>query len=214
MQYCIYDEEDLLAAMQALLVYAIILFFLPASETRKYTFDHSILMTLHQVAHKLAKAGLVLPAERNKICPMWEDWIRITAKCRTILALLCFEWAFSVYNHLPAFHCDEIGFILAPASKLLWHANSRAEWENHYNRWQQQWRSRGAYLMEELMGIPPGVYIDSRAEAWLAETDEFGMMIMALGMLDLNSILIYVFPNCVSECDGERGASIRFMIRP
>ncbi|KAK5988347.1 hypothetical protein PT974_12498 [Cladobotryum mycophilum] len=160
-EYINYEEEDLLAAMQSLLI-------------------HMKMMKLHEVAHILAKTGLTLAEEEPKAAPEWEDWIRITTKTRTILAFFCFEWAFSAYNNLLSYHCHEIGFILAPTSKLLWLATTKEEWERRYSRWMLRWRPRGFFRMEELMAIPPGVQVDERVNAWLAETDEFGIMIMAM----------------------------------
>jgi hypothetical protein len=69
----------------------------------------------------------------------------------------------------------------APAGKVLWNAKTVEEWESAYDRWLGHWAEMGIYSMQELTEVKPGPELDLRAEVWLEEADEFGVMYMALG---------------------------------
>jgi hypothetical protein len=84
-------------------------------------------------------------------------------------------------NGLPTFPCPELGFMPAPAGKVLWNAKTLGEWESAYDRWLGRWAGMGIYSMQELTDVKPGPELDLRTEIWLEGADEFGVMYMALG---------------------------------
>lgn len=91
------------------------------------------------------------------------------------------HWSYSVYHCEPSFNCKELGFIAAPAAKFLWNATSRAEWGSLYKRWQVQWEEN-EYLQGEFFNIKPGPILDKRAQMWLEDADELGILFLAFGM--------------------------------
>jgi len=106
--------------------------------------------------------------------------VNITSRRRAMFTLYLVHWALSTYHGLPTFDCLELKDMFAPATKLLWQARRREEWEIHYNHWLAQWERR-EYLHGEIAAIKPGVFLDARSEKWLVETDELGMLLMMLG---------------------------------
>jgi hypothetical protein len=68
----------------------------------------------------------------------------------------------------------------APASKSLWQATGREHWQYLYNCWLNTWEECG-YLQGEFAIIKPGIKLDPRAEMWLEEADEFGMLFISIG---------------------------------
>lgn len=49
-----------------------------------------------------------------------------------------------------------------------------------YNRWLVKW-DEGCFLQGELDNIEPGVVMNRRAEMWLEEADEFGILVLSIG---------------------------------
>jgi hypothetical protein len=73
----------------------------------------------------------------------------------------------------------------APAAKYLWQASSREQWEKLYLKWLVMWDGR-QYMQWEYFTIGPGVALDKRAELWLEDADEFGIMFMSIGKSSLS----------------------------
>ena len=135
-------------------------------------------MNIQQVAYRLATTGLIVEAEKKHIRPEWEEWIKLSAKRRTVLALYCFDCVFRTMNDIPMFPCDELRFMPAPAGKVLWQARSREQWESAYNHWLAKW-DKGSFSMGEVMKRRrPESGASERLQMWLEEVDEFGMMMM------------------------------------
>jgi hypothetical protein len=67
----------------------------------------------------------------------------------------------------------------APAAKYLWQADSQDEWARLYLRWLVMWEGK-KYMQWEFVGIKPGVALDKRAELWLEDVDEYGIMFMSI----------------------------------
>jgi hypothetical protein len=139
-----------------------------------------LLISMWQVKHRLAGTGLFLESEMNHGMPIWKEWAMVSAKRRTILALHQIEWAWSVLHGYPELLCTELGPLPAPTEKRLWQEYQEVEWERLYEGWLARWKD-GFFAMAEFFLIRPGAELDSRAERWLSETDEFGMMLMAEG---------------------------------
>lgn len=72
--------------------------------------------------------------------------------------------------------------MFAPASKVLWLATEEKQWDAHYNYWLAKWEGQ-EILQGELCNMTPGVSMDQRAEKWLVETDELGILLMSLGKI-------------------------------
>jgi hypothetical protein len=164
------------------LIYSIILLFPTPQKPFSWKFDLPKLVSLQEIGYLVSQTDLISPAETAHSRPAWEEWIIISAKRRTLMSLYCFEWIYAMLNGLPTYPCTELGFMPAPAGKLLWGARTKGDWEGAYDRWLGRWTGGGGYLMEEMMAIKPGPEIDSRTEMWLEEADEFAIMYMALGM--------------------------------
>jgi hypothetical protein len=183
---------DILAATQSLLILIILLFFGdPEGPTVSHPMDAKLLVQMWDVKHGLASTGLFLDEEANHTMPVWETWAIISAKRRTILALHHLEWAWSLRHGYPILTCFELGPLPAPAAGRLWRASDAKQWQLQYNEWLLQWQE-GSYKIGELFHIMPGGNMDSRSEMWLAEVDEFGMMLMAEGEFFLICTLVLI----------------------
>ena len=119
-------------------------------------------------------------AEKDHTRPGWKEWIMVSAKRRTILALYSFHCVFATANKLPTVSYDGLGILPAPESKALWQCQVEKLWKCAYIRWLAKWDT-GAFTMEELMRkSQAGSSADERKQMWLREIDEFGMMMTAV----------------------------------
>ncbi|KKZ61439.1 hypothetical protein EMCG_03952 [[Emmonsia] crescens] len=175
-----FDERDLTAALQALMIYTLILLFPSNDQLSVSLLDDKLVKHLRTIMQYVVSTGVVLEEESRSARPLWECWVYATCKRRALLSLYIIHWAYSVYHCIPTFDCNELNNIPAPAAKNLWQSTSSEQWEPRYNRWLAQWD--GPYYRQgELLRISPGVRIDPRAELWLEEADEFGMIFIAIG---------------------------------
>ncbi|KAJ5205289.1 hypothetical protein N7472_001737 [Penicillium cf. griseofulvum] len=175
------DEPTILATLQAVVIYTIILIS-PSERSPRPPIDHNIIFRkVELLVYHVVRAGLFLQEEITQMRPSWEAWVHVTSKRRAVLALYLLHWAYSVLNKVPCFDCRDLGFMPAPAAKLLWQAQAEEEWNTRYIHWLSRWNGRG-YLQAEFGNIRPGVVMDARAEKWLEEADEFGFIMISIGM--------------------------------
>lgn len=151
--------------------------------------DAQFLVDMWEVKHHLARTGLYLEEEVGHTLPPWKKWATVTAKRRTIMALHHLEWVWSVLHGYPVLTCFELGPLPAPAAGYLWQEPDETQWELQYGKWLLQW-TEGSYKIGELFHIKPGCEMDTRSEMWLAEVDEFGMMVIAEGKALIQSGLL------------------------
>ncbi|KAH8660008.1 hypothetical protein BX600DRAFT_53025 [Xylariales sp. PMI_506] len=181
-EYSSYGEMDLLATAQSLLILLIILLFgFDGPSTLVHPVDAQLLIDTWDVKHALAGTGLFSEHELTHTLPPWREWAIVSAKRRTILGLHHLEWAWSLRHGYPVLTCLELGPLPAPAARYTWQNDCEGNWEHLYSQWLRQWPGEG-YKMAELFSINAlntGDALDERSEMWLAEADEFGMMLMA-----------------------------------
>lgn len=67
----------------------------------------------------------------------------------------------------------------APCAKFLWEAKSKDQWEVLYKKWLAQWDGC-EYLQYEFGNIKPGVMLDERAQKWLEDADELGVLFSSI----------------------------------
>ncbi|OJD19531.1 hypothetical protein AJ78_00502 [Emergomyces pasteurianus Ep9510] len=174
-----FDERDLVAALQALTIYELILLFPSNDQLSVSRLDVKLVKQLSAISRYVVTTGVVLEEESKRTRPLHECWISVSCKRRALVSLCTIQWAYTVYHGIPAFGCTELHHIPAPAAKYLWQATSSEQWEPLYNRWLAQWD--GPYFcLGELLGINSGVRVDPRAELWIEEADEFGMIFVAI----------------------------------
>ncbi|KAM0263346.1 hypothetical protein ACHAQJ_001202 [Trichoderma viride] len=180
--YTTYNVMELLAAAQSMLILLIILFFgIGQSPALAHPIDAQLLIDMWDVKRRLASTGLFLEQESNHTLPSWKEWAIVSAKRRTILGLHHLEWAWSLRRGYPILTCFELGPFPAPAARYLWQNGQEKEWERLYKDWLRQWAD-GSYKMMELFRVNASKdsdALDPRSELWLAEADEFGVMLMA-----------------------------------
>lgn len=149
------------------------------------TTNHELFWNIQQAAwHVAEKTGLVLEEEQNieqAALPTWEAWIEITSKRRAVLAMYLLHWAYAVWHRIPSFDCNELGFIPAPAAKVLWQSQSAEEWSSLYIKWLARWDGKG-YMQREFDKVRLGIGLDELTERWLEEADEFGFIMISIGM--------------------------------
>ncbi|CAG8959030.1 hypothetical protein HYFRA_00012190 [Hymenoscyphus fraxineus] len=180
-QYWSYNEETLLASLQALTIYVLMLLF-PSKRAPLSTLayvDPQIFTAIQTIVYHFVSLSLILPAEQNASMPPYRKWIHVEATRRAVLTLYLIHWAYSIYHCLPSFACEELGFMPASAAKYLWQATNEQEWEKKYEAWLRAWKGVG-FLQGEFVAIEEGVTINERAERWLEEADEFGVMFMTI----------------------------------
>lgn len=137
---------------------------------------------------------MVLQEETEHYLPSWEAWIHVTSKRRAVFALYLLHWSYSVYHRVASFNCEELSYIPAPAPKYLWQATSEEQWEGLYRRWLAQWNGQ-EFMQHEFMCITPGPFLDERAQLWLEDTDEFGMLFASICMFSAFAVAA-VHANC------------------
>jgi hypothetical protein len=176
-----YDEATLLAVLQSVVIYTIILLSPQANQQRILTDHHIIFRKVELLVYHIVHAGLYLQEERTQKQPSWEAWLHVTSKRRAVLSLYLLHWAYSVLHKVPCFDCRDLNFMPAPAAKVLWQAQTEQEWNTRYIHWLSRWGGQG-YLQGELGDIRPGIIMNPRAERWLEESDEFGFIMLSIGM--------------------------------
>ncbi|PGH14990.1 hypothetical protein AJ79_02670 [Helicocarpus griseus UAMH5409] len=170
-----FDERNMTTALQALTIYTILLLF-PSNEQQTISrLDDKLVRQLESIIHYVVSTGIVLEEESNRVRPLWECWVHVTCKRRAVLSLYTIFWAYCVYHSIPPLDCRDASHMPAPAPKYLWQATTREQWESLYNRWLAQWD--GPYFrQDELLKVRSGARMGFRAELWLEDADEFGMM--------------------------------------
>ena len=173
---------DRLAAFQAYLIYAMILFF--ADGESGQFIDRQVMINLQDLACDVASSGLVCPGELSQARPDWESWIVASTKRRALYTMYLFDNIFCSQNGLPTFLGEELEGLLAPASKTLWEISDRTSWEKEYSDHLHDWPS-GGLRIEELWPPPEtGAEIRrKRVDRWLTSVDEFGMMLFAITLV-------------------------------
>ncbi|KAF2108616.1 hypothetical protein BDV96DRAFT_255835 [Lophiotrema nucula] len=174
------DERHLLSALQALVMYTIMLMFPGQGQVAVSLVDPAIYLCLQRVVSYVARTGLMLTEERDNERPSWESWVHVTAKRRAVFSLYLLHWSYSVHHGLQSFECSQLGFMPAPAPKFLWQAESKEKWEELYNRWLGQW-GESPYMMREFAAIQAGTALERRTEIWLEDADELGVLFFSIG---------------------------------
>ncbi|EEH38307.2 hypothetical protein PAAG_01228 [Paracoccidioides lutzii Pb01] len=174
-----FDERNLIAALQALTIYMLLLLFPSNNQPGVSLIDEKLIGEVNGLIRYGVSTGLVLEEESNRVRPLWESWIHVSCKRRALLSLYTIHWAYSAFFCLPPLNCADVSNIPAPAAKYLWEANSKEQWESLYNRWLVQWDGP-SLCQRELFDISRGVRMGPRVELWLEDADEFGMLFVAL----------------------------------
>ena len=182
LQYQAFDETNLLAALQALVIYTLMLLFPSKEQCSVALLEDDMFSQLRHLVYHVAATGLVLQEETDHVRPSWKAWIHVTSKRRVLLALYLIHWSYSVYHCLPSFDCGDLGLMPAPAAKYLWQATDIKQWESLYNRWLVKWDS-SEYYQWEFHNISTGIWTNPRAEMWLEDADEFGMLFVSIGKI-------------------------------
>ncbi|OKL55961.1 hypothetical protein UA08_08586 [Talaromyces atroroseus] len=173
------SETMLLTVIQAVVIYTIILLSPSESSQSPATNDDLVFRKVEHLVCHVVRGGLFLKEERAQTRPCWEAWIHVTSKRRAVLSLYLLHWAYSVFHKVPCFDCRDLGFMPAPAPKMLWQAHTEQEWNTKYIHWLSRWSGQ-IYLQAEFGDIPPGAALNPRAEKWLGEADEFGFVMLSI----------------------------------
>ena len=170
---------NLLAACQAYLIYAMMIFFSPGQGGS--IIDRQVMINLQGFACDVSSTGLVCPGELSHTRPDWESWIVASTKRRSLYTLYLFDSVFCSLSGLPTFLGEELESLPAPASKVLWVASSKEVWEKEYNLHLANWVD-GGLRIEELWPVPEvgAAKQRERVDKWVESVDEFGMMLFAV----------------------------------
>lgn len=179
-----YTDELLFTAFQAYLIYTLVLFF-RLSQSCDEGFFRTAMTSLQDLACSSARRGLVCVADQRRARPRWEEWITAEAKRRTLFVMYLFDSSLSTREGLPTFFGTELCGLPAPASRVLWRASTRCEWEREYNIHLTEW-VEGGLAIDELWPLPDGLDEGGvgrrrdRVDRWLEDLDEFGTMLYAI----------------------------------
>ncbi|KAF4609814.1 hypothetical protein G7Y89_g15809 [Cudoniella acicularis] len=184
MQHRLYGQTDLLAALQASLIYSIII-YLDSNTTVKYAVQ-LVLGQLQEMAYHLLITIAFPKARPSGTVPDQESWVITSAAHRTVLAIYVFDCVICFLSRIPVYSCDELDFIPAPACRRLWEAREYETWREEYVNWLKMWEGREV-VMGELLNRPAESYAYNRVEKWLSEADEFGMLIFTGSLLFVES---------------------------
>ncbi|KUJ19387.1 uncharacterized protein LY89DRAFT_731786 [Mollisia scopiformis] len=173
-EHHLYGQADLLAALQASLIYSIII-YLESNMTVKYA-AQVLLGQLQEMAYHLLITVTIPKARPSGAVLDQESWVITSAAHRTVLAVYIFEYVICLLNSLPVYSCNELDSIPAPVCGRLWEAQGYGTWRDEYGNWAKMWKGREV-VMAELLDRQVESYAYNRVEKWLSEADEFGMLI-------------------------------------
>lgn len=175
-----YDDFSLLSAFQAFLMYTMVLFFRLSQGTNPFL--RQAMMNLQELACVTSRRGLMCVSEQQRTRPKWESWIIAEAKRRTLYTMYLFDSVLSSEDGLPTFLGTELEGLPAAASRALWFAQTRRDWEAAYNMHLAEW-VEGSLCIDELWPIPETLSEALiakrryRVDNWLENLDEFGIML-------------------------------------
>ncbi|KAK7055088.1 C6 finger domain protein [Favolaschia claudopus] len=181
-EHSTYDHVTLLGACQAYLLYSIHLFLCGDADTRSMV-DTSTMINLQELSSALSRTGLYTSdAQQRSTVPEWESWIIAEAKRRTLYTMYTFDHVFNYSQGQPSYVGTELGQLSLPASKELWTATTKHDWELKYEQHIMDWPTEGPQL-DDLW--PHGTEDvkkrrGERADRWVESADEFGMFMFAI----------------------------------
>lgn len=179
----VYDDDlSLLAAFQAYLIYALVLYF---RLDQGLDLLRQTIIPLQALAHRACDRGIVCVSDQTRTRPKWEEWIVAEAKRRTLYVMYLFDSILCIQEGLPVFLGSELQGLPAPGSKTQWQVRDRISWERAYNLHLAEW-VEGYLTIDELWQTPvkfSGHDISRRQKRvarWLEDVDEFGTMLFAV----------------------------------
>ncbi|ETS78237.1 hypothetical protein PFICI_10299 [Pestalotiopsis fici W106-1] len=178
-----YDQPTLLAALQSVVIYLLLLIFPTPSQTSQSLIPPSLLNQIQALGHHVAATGLILHEETARAVPVWTVWAHVEAKRRSMCALHLAHWAYSVYHGPRGARYDggrELARMPGPGAKFLWNAADERAWATLYGRWLAQWDEGRDFMFADFVGIDPEVVMNRRAEIWLEDADELGFLMLSL----------------------------------
>lgn len=177
-----YDDTELFATFQAYLVYCMVLYF--RLDGNPPNFHRQSMMSLQTLACSSSRRGLVCVAESTGAHPQWETWIVAEAKRRTLFTMYLFDSLLSAEEGIPTLIATELEGLPGPATRQLWTASTRREWETAYDKYRSEWVQ--GFCIDELWPVPSNLNPSevlarrSRVDHWLEDVDEFGTMLYAI----------------------------------
>ncbi|KAI1502177.1 hypothetical protein F5X99DRAFT_380164 [Biscogniauxia marginata] len=191
-KYHTYDAPTLLAATQSIVILMLVLLFPSRWQSSISVVPLPLFAQLQQMAYHVLSTGTALQEEEQNVHgrqrpllppPSWCVWAHVEAKRRAIQALYFLYWAYSVYHGSRHFNCLELGRMLAPGPRFLWQATDEATWRGLYIKWLAQWNEEGGtpgLLQAEFFLVQRGPVMDRRAEMWLDDADELGILMLSI----------------------------------
>jgi hypothetical protein len=178
-----YNQEELLSAFQAYLIYVMVLYF-GVPEACEGGFREKM-TKLQDLACCSSRGGLICAADRTRIRPRWEEWVVVESKRRTLFVMYLFDNLLSTQESIPTFLATELRGLPAPAAKTLWQSHSRYGWEKEYNVHMAEW-TEGILTIDELWPFDEDMRTAAiaqrraRVDHWLENIDEYGTALYAI----------------------------------
>jgi hypothetical protein len=150
--------------------------------------NSAIMINIQELASAMSETGLT-GFEGSTIRPTWKAWALAEAKRRTLYTMYMFDHVFNCSNNTACYRATELGQLPASSNKALWAASDEAEWERAYDRHISNW-PLGGPLIEDFWPNTDeaiGNRRRERADRWLEDVDEFGILLFSTSNLTQSS---------------------------
>src|SRR6185295_8101181 len=89
--------------------------------------------------------------------PVWEEWLFFESIRRTASLLYILDLLYDISTYLSKSKCDGLFELPLPATKNLWNASKRSDWEEEYDWMLSERKGKGMLKYESLL-ISSSVY--------------------------------------------------------
>ncbi|RFU26114.1 hypothetical protein B7463_g10223, partial [Scytalidium lignicola] len=182
-QYLNFDKWEILAGMQALLLY-ILMRIIEGNAVYTNSIDVHLLFTLKALCshlHSLYPDCLDDPSHA-----FWEDWIFFESRRRTSVVFLLVNMLVDLELGLPAGGCKDIGAAPLPSMRTLWESHSRSSFQREYDACIKK-HSPGATYGDLLRWRMQNEGWDGDQngglDEWCSSMDDLGMVVLAAAAL-------------------------------
>ncbi|KAF2755234.1 hypothetical protein EJ05DRAFT_503539 [Pseudovirgaria hyperparasitica] len=189
-----YGKWMLLECFQTMALYTLMYSLL--TDEQKVQCDGSIVVALGIVANRvLQRYGLLCDKEKSGGFPSWEEWIYAESVRRTTILLFILGRLLdmritptSTSSPSPSTQPEGLDAVPLPATKDLWEARTRIEWERKYQEYLRAKSGREVMTIGHLRSVRNGVVEDDallrNLGLWCFNLDQFGTTVWnAAGLL-------------------------------
>ncbi|KAI3327335.1 hypothetical protein HD806DRAFT_486756 [Xylariaceae sp. AK1471] len=185
-----FDRWELLAALQALLIYCLLR--LQGAPVGHSVFDASLLTTVSLVSQALASSvgecsDCSLPEDPALA---WRDWVFLESRRRTILIFQILGLLVDISTAVSYFSIAGLVLVPLPSTAALWSTRDFEQWKSEYQKWHGQLTIYGLSetgVLTKIQRTEGGIHSSAvEWEIWSAEVGDLGTLVMIIGELLAN----------------------------